>query len=415
MQGANVSLRDKRILLVVSGGIAAYKTPDLVRRLREEGARVQCVMTKAAHNFITATTLSAVSGTPVATELFDPMSGLDVGHIRMARDSDLIIVAPATAGLIGRVANGLADDLATAILLARDVPALVAPAMNPKMWDNPATQRNVRTLEADGYLFVGPEAGEMAESGEAGVGRMAEPMAILEAAKRVFALQDRPLMGFSFLVTSGPTQEPLDPVRYISNRSSGKQGHAIAEALIWAGATVQFISGPVSIAHPKGAKVIEVTSATEMLSAVEEALPVDCAIFAAAVADWRAEHVAEQKIKKVGGRDETVTMTFARNPDILATIGHHANRPKLVVGFAAETENLLANARSKLVSKGADWILANDVSAGTGVFGGESNHVHLVAANGVEDLGSGSKVELAEKVVQRIVEMLKPTALPPPH
>jgi phosphopantothenoylcysteine decarboxylase/phosphopantothenate--cysteine ligase len=401
-----MSLKDKHILVVVSGGIAAYKIPHLVRRLREQGAVVRCVMTRAAHNFITATTLSAVSNAPVATELFDPELGVDVGHIRMARDADLIILAPATADILARVANGLADDLATAILLARDGPCLVAPAMNPKMWANPATARNIQTLRDDGYLFVGPETGEMAESGEAGLGRMAEPDAILAAAQEMFEDRVGPLAGRSFLVTSGPTEEPLDPVRYISNRSSGKQGHAIARALSAAGARVKLISGPVSIPPPKGVDLVRVNTALDMLAAAEAALPVDGAIFAAAVADWRAAEVSDQKMKKTGGADETLTLTLVKNPDILATIGHHHNRPRLVVGFAAETENLLANAQKKLGSKGADWILANDVSQGA-VFGGESNHVHLVSNAGAEDIGAGSKDEIAELIVARIVNQFR--------
>lgn len=397
-----MSLQDKRILVIVSGGIAAYKSPDLVRRLREQGASVRCVMTKAAHNFITATTLSAVSSAPVATELFDPDLGADVGHIRMARDADLILVAPATADILGRMATGLADDLATAILLARDGPKLIAPAMNPKMWANPATARNVQTLVDDGYVLVGPEIGEMAESGEAGLGRMSEPSTIVEAAKLLLKPKGNRLTGLRFLVTSGPTEEPLDPVRYISNRSSGKQGHAIAEALVSAGASVTLITGPVSIAAPRGARVDRVKTAAEMLDAVEAALPVDGAIFAAAVADWRAAQVADQKIKKSGGQEQVLILTMVRNPDILATVGHHKNRPRLVVGFAAETENLLANASAKLGSKGADWILANDVSSGTSVFGGDNNHVHLVDNHGVQDLGEGSKTDVAAKVVERV-------------
>ncbi len=399
-----MSLQGKRILIVVSGGIAAYKIPELVRRLREQGALVQCVMTPAAHNFITATTLAAVSGSPVATELFDPSVGADVGHIRMARDAELIIVAPATADMLGRMANGLADDLATAILLARDGPLLIAPAMNPKMWANPATMRNVGTLRGDGCIFVGPEVGEMAESGEAGLGRMSEPGAILDAARQVLEARRGPLAGLSFLVTSGPTEEPLDPVRYISNRSSGKQGHAIARALVAAGASVKLITGPVSIPPPAGAEVIEVQSAKDMLSAVTGALPVDGAIFAAAVADWRSASVSEHKIKKTGAPDEELTLTLVRNPDILATVGHHRQRPRLVVGFAAETDNLIPNAQAKLTSKHADWILANDVSPGTGTFGGDDNHVHLVTKDGVEDWGAGSKAEVSRRAVDRIAE-----------
>jgi phosphopantothenoylcysteine decarboxylase/phosphopantothenate--cysteine ligase len=399
-----MSFADKSILLVVAGGIAAYKTPDLVRRLREQGARVRCVMTEAAQNFITPTTLAAVSGMPVATDLFEPISGLDVGHIRMAREADVVIVAPATADLIGRAALGLSNDLATAILLARSSPVLFAPAMNPKMWDNPATQRNVATLRSDGIEFVGPEVGEMAESGEAGLGRMAEPLAIVAAARDVLTPRKQRLAGLSFLVTSGPTEEPIDPVRYISNRSSGKQGHAIAAALAGEGAQVTLVSGPTALPDPKCVRVNRVRTAAEMLDAASAALPVDGAIFVAAVADWRAASVADRKIKKQGGEEEELSIRLVRNPDILKTIGHHAQRPRLVVGFAAETDDLLANADAKLRSKGADWILANDVSPAQGVFGGEDNHILKVSAEGVSDLGAGSKAELARRIVDDIAQ-----------
>lgn len=399
-----MSLTDKSILLIVAGGIAAYKTPDLVRRLREQGARVRCVMTEAAKNFITPTTLAAVSGMPVATDLFEPISGLDVGHIRMAREADLVIVAPATADLIGRVALGLSNDLATAILLARSSPVLFAPAMNPKMWDNPATQRNVATLRGDGIEFAGPEVGEMAESGEAGLGRMAEPLAIAAAARDVLTPRKQRLAGLSFLVTSGPTEEPIDPVRYISNRSSGKQGHAIAAALAQEGAQVTLVSGPTALPDPKCVRVTRVRTAAEMLEAASAALPVDGAIFVAAVADWRAASVADRKIKKQGDEDEELSIRLVRNPDILKTIGHHPQRPRLVVGFAAETDDLLANADAKLRSKGADWILANDVSPAQGVFGGENNHILKVSAEGVSDLGAGSKAELARRIVEDIAQ-----------
>jgi phosphopantothenoylcysteine decarboxylase/phosphopantothenate--cysteine ligase len=360
-------------------------------------------MTEAANNFITPTTLAAVSGVPVATDLFEPIAGADVGHIRVAREADLIIVAPATADLIGRMALGLASDLATAILLARSSPVLIAPAMNPKMWANPATQRNLATLRADGIAFVGPETGEMAETGEAGLGRMSEPLAIVAAAQGLLAPTRKRLGGLSFLVTSGPTEEPIDPVRFISNRSSGKQGHAIAAALAAEGASVTLISGPTALPDPAGVEITRVKTAVEMLEAATSALPVDGAIFVAAVADWRAASVASSKIKKRGGDDEELSISLVRNPDILRSIGHHAKRPKLVAGFAAETDDLLRNAGDKLRSKGADWILANDVSPGSGVFGGERNHIMLVAKDGVSDLGEGSKQDLADRVVARIV------------
>ncbi|MBK1794648.1 bifunctional phosphopantothenoylcysteine decarboxylase/phosphopantothenate--cysteine ligase CoaBC [Devosia sp. WQ 349] len=398
-----MSLVGKRILLIVTGGIASYKSPDLVRRLREAGAVVRCAMTEASKNFIQPTVLAAVSGTPVVSELFDPIEGMDVGHVRLAREADLIIIAPATADILGKLAHGIANDLASTILLAADGPVLIAPAMNPKMWDHAAVKRNVATLKADGYQFVGPESGEMAESHEAGVGRMSEPLAILAAAQSIFVASSSALAGRHFVVTSGPTEEPLDPVRYISNRSSGKQGHAIAAALLAEGARVTLVSGPVSVPAPAGAEVKKVSTAAEMLDAVEAALPADGAIFAAAVADWRAASVADEKMKKQDGQEELV-IRLVRNPDILATIGHHATRPALVIGFAAETQDLIANAQRKLSSKGADWIFANDVSPAQGVFGGDSNHVHRVSRDGVEDWGVAGKDQTARIIVEKIVE-----------
>ncbi|MBJ6987917.1 bifunctional phosphopantothenoylcysteine decarboxylase/phosphopantothenate--cysteine ligase CoaBC [Devosia sp. MC521] len=398
-----MSLVGKRILLIVTGGIASYKSPDLVRRLREAGAVVRCAMTEASKNFIQPTVLAAVSGTPVVSELFDPIEGMDVGHVRLAREADLIIIAPATADILGKLAHGIANDLASTILLAADGPVLIAPAMNPKMWDHAAVKRNVATLKADGYQFVGPESGEMAESHEAGVGRMSEPLAILAAAQSIFVASSAALAGRHFVVTSGPTEEPLDPVRYISNRSSGKQGHAIAAALLAEGARVTLVSGPVSVPAPAGAEVKKVSTAAEMLDAVEAALPADGAIFAAAVADWRAASVADEKMKKQDGQEELV-IRLVRNPDILATIGHHATRPALVIGFAAETQDLIANAQRKLSSKAADWIFANDVSPAQGVFGGDSNHVHRVSHDGVEDWGGAGKDQTARMIVEKIVE-----------
>ncbi|MBJ7578555.1 bifunctional phosphopantothenoylcysteine decarboxylase/phosphopantothenate--cysteine ligase CoaBC [Devosia sp. MC532] len=398
-----MSLVGKRILLIVTGGIASYKSPDLVRRLREAGAVVRCAMTEASKNFIQPTVLAAVSGTPVVSELFDPVEGMDVGHVRLAREADLIIIAPATADILGKLAHGIANDLASTILLAADGPVLIAPAMNPKMWNHAAVMRNVATLKADGYQFVGPESGEMAESHEAGVGRMSEPLAILAAAQSIFAASSAALAGRHFVVTSGPTEEPLDPVRYISNRSSGKQGHAIAAALLAEGARVTLVSGRVTVPAPAGAEVKKVSTAAEMLDAVEAALPADGAIFAAAVADWRAASVADEKMKKQDGQEELV-IRLVRNPDILATIGHHASRPALVIGFAAETQDLIANAQRKLSSKGADWIFANDVSRAQGVFGGDSNHVHRVSHDGVEDWGAAGKDQTAQMIVEKIAE-----------
>lgn len=402
-----MSLQGKTILVIIAGGVAAYKVPDLIRRLRERGANVRAVLTEAASRFIQPTLVAAVSGAPAMQDLFEPVAGMDIGHIRLAREADLIVVAPATADIMAKIASGLADDLATAILLARDSPLLVAPAMNPHMWSNPATVRNVARLTQDGVVFVGPEAGEMAEPGEAGLGRMAEPAAILAAIERHLVSDER-LKGLSFLVTSGPTEEPLDPVRFISNRSSGKQGHAIAAALARAGARVTLVSGPVAIPDPLSIDTVHVQTADEMLAAVERCLPVDGAIFAAAVADWRPATVSNRKLKKdPTATDESLTIALARNPDILATIGHHRMRPHLVVGFAAETDDLLANAQSKLGYKGADWILANDVSPGTNVLGGDENQVTVVTRDGAEAWPHASKAQIAARLVDRVAAYLK--------
>lgn len=400
-----------RILLVISGGIAAYKALDLVRRLRERGCSVRAVMTRGAEAFVTPLAVGALTGGKVYTELFSREDEHDVGHIRLAREADVVVVAPATADLLAKLAGGHADDLATAVLLATRAPVLLAPAMNPAMWSHPATQRNVATLAADGLHFIGPERGEMAEAGESGVGRMAEPLAIAERALALLGTVRGavgPLSGRRVLVTSGPTVEAIDPVRYIANRSSGKQGHAIAAAAAAAGATVTLVSGPVVIPDPPGVTVIHVESAREMLAAVEESLPVDVAIMAAAVADWRPAEEAHGKIKK-DGSGIVPPLRLVENPDILATIGrHHTLRPTLVVGFAAETADLLANAGKKLAAKGADWILANDVSEGTGVMGGDRNTINLVSAEGVEPWPTMAKTEVAARLVARIA-----TALPP--
>jgi phosphopantothenoylcysteine decarboxylase / phosphopantothenate---cysteine ligase len=397
-------LKDKRILLVIGGGIAAYKSLDLIRRLRERGARVRVILTKAGHEFVTPLSVSAIAGEQVFTDLFDPRSEFDVGHIRLARDTDMVVVAPATADLMAKMAGGHAGDLATTVLLATDKPILLAPAMNPRMWDNRATQRNAAQLGADGLRFVGPNEGEMAESGEGGIGRMAEPLEIVAAVEGLFAKQpaaSRPLTGKHVLVTSGPTHEPIDPVRYIANRSSGKQGHAIAAAALSAGADVTLISGPVHLPDPTGARMIKVETAREMLQAVEKALPADVAIFAAAVADWSVAKPAEQKTKK----DKSGAPQFAltENPDILATIARrNAERPGLVIGFAAETENVIEHAKEKLRRKGCDWIIANDVSPQTGIMGGDRNTVHLVTGNGVESWPPQSKFQVAQALVARI-------------
>ena len=392
----------RHVLLIIGGGIAAYKSLDLVRRLRERGIRVRCILTAAAQEFITALSAGALSGERVFTDLFDAVSEFDVGHIRLARDPDLVVVAPATADLMAKMATGQADDLASAVLLATDKPVLIAPAMNPHMWVHPATQRNVTRLIADGIAAVGPNAGEMAERGEAGTGRMAEPLEIAAAVEAMLGPERNGLLaGKRMLVTSGPTHEPIDPVRYIANRSSGKQGHAIAAAAAAAGADVSLISGPVQIADPPGVRVSKVENAREMLAAVENALPVDCAVFAAAVADWRVAEPSHQKIKK--SKDATRSLSLIENPDILFNVAHHpTTRPQLVIGFAAETENLVAHAKDKLARKGCDWIVANDVSPETGIMGGDGNSVHLVTPEGVEAWPRQSKEGVASALVNRI-------------
>lgn len=397
----------KRVLLIIGGGIAAYKSLDLIRRLKERGIAVRCIMTKAAEQFVTPLSASALVGERVFTDLFDPASEFDVGHIRLAREADLIVVAPATADLMAKLAGGHADDLATAVLLATTAKILLAPAMNPRMWANKATQRNLAQLAADGVALVGPNEGEMAETQEHGLGRMAEPLEIASAVERLLAAQTaRVLEGRRALVTSGPTHEPIDPVRYIANRSSGKQGHAIAAAAAAAGADVTLVSGPVQIPDPPDVKVIKVETAREMLDAVERALPVDVAIFAAAVADWRVANAAQQKLKKQAGRS-TPELPLIENPDILATVAKRkTQRPKLVIGFAAETENIAVNAKVKLAKKGCDWILANDVSPQSGVMGGDRNTITLVRTSGVETWPPHSKDEVAALLVARIAEAL---------
>ncbi|MGV3490048.1 MAG: bifunctional phosphopantothenoylcysteine decarboxylase/phosphopantothenate--cysteine ligase CoaBC [Devosia sp.] len=394
-------LANRTVLLIIGGGIAAYKVLELIRRLRDEGARVRCVMTAAAQQFITPLSAGAISGERVFTELFERNDEHDVGHIRLSREADLIVVAPATADLMAKAANGLAGDLAGAVLLATDKPVLMAPTMNPRMWSHAATRRNRETLLADGIGFVGPNAGAMAESGEGGEGRMAEPHEILEAI--LARLAGGPLSGKRFVVTSGPTHEPIDPVRYIANRSSGKQGHAIAAALARLGAAVRLVSGPVNIPDPPGVAVIHVETAREMLAAVEAALPVDGAVFVAAVADWRTAEVAQGKMKKQAGAG-VPSLELVENPDILATIGHHAQRPRLVVGFAAETSDVLANGTAKLARKGADLIVANDVSGD--VMGGDRNAVTLISADGAEAWPELTKAEVAERLAAAIAARL---------
>jgi phosphopantothenoylcysteine decarboxylase/phosphopantothenate--cysteine ligase len=396
-------LAEKRILLIIGGGIAAYKVLDLIRRLRERGARVRAVMTRAAQEFITPLSVGALTADHVFTDLFDRQDEQDVGHIRLARESDLIIVAPATADLMAKLANGLANDLASAILLATDKTVLMAPAMNPRMWAHPATLRNRARLAADGVLFIGPGRGEMAEAGEAGEGRMAEPLEILAAAEA--ALGGGPLAGRHVLVTSGPTHEPIDPVRYIANRSSGAQGTALAAALRDLGARVTFVTGPALVPPPPGVTVVRVETAAEMLAAVQAALPADAAVMAAAVADWRVANRGAQKMKK-DGSGRPPALEFAENPDILATVSKGPLRPALVVGFAAETENVVDHATAKRLRKGCDWIVANDVSPATGIMGGAENAVTLITAEGAETWERMAKEAVARLLAQRIAGAL---------
>ncbi|AGK60000.1 phosphopantothenoylcysteine decarboxylase/phosphopantothenate/cysteine ligase [Hyphomicrobium denitrificans 1NES1] len=398
----------KRILLIIGGGIAAYKCLDLIRRLRERGHHVRVVMTKAAQQFVTPLSVAALTNERVFTDLFDLDDEREIGHIRLARDSDLVIAAPATADLIARMAGGHADDLATAILLATDKSVLVAPAMNPHMWLNPATRRNVEQLKRDGIRFIGPAVGEMAERGEAGPGRLVEVPDLLTAIENHFSSgsENKPLAGRHVIITSGPTHEPIDPVRYIANRSSGKQGCELAMAAAKLGADVTLVSGPVSIADPPGVRVVRVTTAKEMLEAVEAALPADIAIFAAAVADWRVAAPSVSKIKK-SASNAPPALSLAENPDILKAIAQRSKgRPALVVGFAAETHDVLVHAKKKLKSKGADWIVANDVSPQTGIMGGDRNTVHLLTSAGVESWPEMTKADVAAKIVERAAKHL---------
>ena len=406
-------LSGARILLIIAGGVAAYKSLDLIRRLKERGATTQVVMTAAGRHFVSPMTAAALSGAPVRDDLFNLSDEARMGHIELSRSADLIVVAPATADLLARMAHGLANDLASTTLLATDKRVLVAPAMNVRMWLHPATQRNVATLKADGVAFVGPDEGEMA-CGEFGPGRMAEPLDIVDAIERqlrspvAIALPARPagpLRGRRIIVTAGPTYEPIDPVRFIGNRSSGLQGYAIAEAARDAGAQVALISGPVRLADPKGVAVVRVETAREMLAAVEAALPADVFIAAAAVADWRAANAAAQKIKKDAAGPPTLEL--AENPDILATIGKSTTfRPRLVIGFAAETENVIENARAKLAKKGCDLVVANDVGEGSGTFGGAENEAHIITESCVRSWPRMSKDKVAEKLIAVIAALM---------
>ena len=393
-------LENTRILLIIGGGIAAYKCLDLIRRMRERGADVTPVMTSAAAEFVTPMAVSALAGNKVHSALFDLTAEAEMGHIELSRSADLIVVAPATADLMAKMVGGHANDLASTLLLATDTPVLIAPAMNVRMWTHAATQRNIETLTSDGIGFVGPNEGDMA-CGEFGPGRMAEPMEIIAAIEA--RLQKRTLAGKKVLVTSGPTHEPIDPVRYIANRSSGAQGSAIATALMNRGAEVVFISGPAAAPPPIGAEVIAVETAQQMADAVAAALPVDAAIFAAAVADWHVASASRSKIKK---QNSTLpVLEFAENPDILATVSHMTSqRPDLVIGFAAETDDVLANATAKRTRKGCDWIVANDVSPETGIMGGSENAVTLITSDGAENWPRTGKAQVASQLADRIAQ-----------
>ncbi len=415
----------RSVLLIIGGGIAAYKVLEVIRRLKDRGIASRCILTKAGEQFVTPLAVSSLAGERCFTDLFSLTDEADIGHIQLSRSTDLVVVAPATADLIAKMANGHADDLASTALLATDKRVLIAPAMNPRMWQHPATRRNMAQLEQDGILVVGPNSGAMAERGESGPGRMAEPPEILAAIELALAGEKPstraigflgrlpggdhapaagPLAGKHILITSGPTHEPIDPVRYIANRSSGKQGHAIAAAAAAAGARVTLVSGPVTLPDPAGVETIHVESARQMLAAVEAALPADLAIFAAAVADWRVADAASEKMKKDGGA--LPPLSLVENPDILSTVAHRAkSRPGLVVGFAAETQNVIDYAKAKLAKKGCDLIVANDVG-GTGVMGGDANTVHLVTVDGVETWPTLPKEEVASRLVAHLAQKL---------
>ncbi len=391
----------KRILLIVGGGIAAYKACELVRLLRKAGHKVRCVLTEGGSHFVTPMTLAALSEDQVYTTLWDLKDEAEMGHIQLSREADLVVIAPATADLLARMAAGIADDLATTLLLATDKPVLAAPAMNVRMWQHAATRRNVARLRADGVTVMEPDEGAMA-CGEYGPGRLPEPPAIVAAAEAMLAPRATPLAGRHVLVTAGPTHEPIDPVRYIANRSSGKQGFAIAGALARLGARVTLVAGPVTLPTPPGVTRVDVETACEMAAAVDAALPADAAVMVAAVADWRAEEEAPQKIKKAVGGAPALRLT--ENPDILATLARDPRRPRLLVGFAAETEQVVDHAIAKRARKGADWIVANDVSGD--VMGGDANTIHIVRESGVESWERLPKDAVADRLAERIAEAL---------
>ena len=412
---ASAALSGKRVLLVIAGGIAAYKCLDLIRRLRESGAQVRCILTRAGAEFVTPLSVETLAGGTAYTDTLALTAESDIAHIRLGQEADIVVVAPATADIMAKMAHGIADDLATSTLLAADKPVLAAPAMNTRMWRHPATARNRARLEADGVRFVGPNDGPLAE-GESGPGRMAEVPEIVAAIAEILnAARPRPLAGLRVLVTSGPTYEPIDPVRFLGNRSSGKQGHAIAAACAEAGARVLLVSGPTREPAPAGVETMRIETAEEMLTACEQGLPADIAICAAAVSDWRAAAPQERKIKKprggAGRGDGAPTLELAENPDILAHLSAPGpKRPRLVIGFAAETEDLEANAAAKLEAKGCDWILANQVAGGGDVFGSDENVVHLLTRTegdgspAVERWPRMSKAEVAARLVARIVQ-----------
>jgi phosphopantothenoylcysteine decarboxylase / phosphopantothenate---cysteine ligase len=398
-------LSGKRILLIISGGIAAFKAAELIRLLRRAECGVTCVLTDNGGQFVTPLTLQALSEAKVYTDLFSLTDENEMGHIELSRAADLLVVAPATANILAKMASGLADDLASTVLLATDKPVLVAPAMNVRMWLHPATQANMATLRGRGVLEIGPNEGAMA-CNEFGPGRMAEPAEILTAIEAALS-GEQPLKGRHIIVTSGPTFEPIDPVRYLANRSSGRQGHSIAAALAALGARVTLVSGPVSIPDPAGVTVLRIESAAQMLAACQAALPADAAVFAAAVADWRVANTSKGKIKKRPGKTAP-SLDLVPNPDILATIAATGPaRPRLVVGFAAETDDLMSNAQGKLRRKNADWIVANDVSSDTGIMGGAENEIHLITADDIEDWPRMDKHEVAKRLAARIAEALQ--------
>ncbi|HEY5338492.1 MAG TPA: bifunctional phosphopantothenoylcysteine decarboxylase/phosphopantothenate--cysteine ligase CoaBC [Rhizomicrobium sp.] len=399
-------MRGNSVLLIIGGGIAAYKSLELIRVLKKRGISARAILTSAGVHFVTPLSVASLTGEKVFQDLFSLTDESEMGHIQLSRAADLVVVAPATADLMAKLANGHANDLASTALLATDKPVLMAPAMNVRMWNHVATQRNLATLRKDGVLFVGPNDGDMA-CGEYGPGRMAEPHEIADAIESALMQHaNGPLTGIKALVTAGPTQEPLDPVRFIANRSSGKQGYAIANALALAGADTTLISGPVELAAPNRVRLVKVMTAREMLAACESALPADVGVFTAAVADWRPETVMNGKMKKREG-GSVPDIKLAQNPDILRSVAHGPHRPRLVIGFAAETDDVIAHAKAKLGSKGADWILANDVSPHTGIMGGDKNTVHVVSKDGVEDWPEMSKVDVGTRLAARIAQTLK--------